>query len=85
MSLGLSEGKVLGILVIKRGLDANTDKVQDVMDLAEPKSKKVVMRLIRRMAAISLFVSYLAEKLYCFLSVTGGNKDFFRKRSHLRT
>ena len=40
-----------------RGIDANPAKVQVVLDLAEPKSKKDVMRLTGRMAALSRFIA----------------------------
>ena len=38
-------GKFLGFLVRKRGIDANPDKVQDIMDLPEPKGVKDIQRL----------------------------------------
>ena len=64
----IRSGKFLGFMVSQRGIDANPAKVQAVLDLAEPKSKKDVMRLTGRMVTLSRFIAKLAEMSAVFQS-----------------
>ena len=73
---GIKSGKFLGYLVIQRGIDANPEKVQAVIDLLEPKSRHEVMKLIGRMVALSRFISKSAERIMPFFKVLKGNKNF---------
>ena len=57
---GIRFGKFLGFMVSQRGIDANLAKVQAVLDLVEPKSKKDVMRLTG-MATLSRFIAKSME------------------------
>ena len=52
-------------------------KCKAVLDLAEPKSKKDVMRLTGRMTALSRFIAKSAEKSLSFFKVLRGNRNFF--------
>ena len=61
-------GKFFGFMVSQRGIDANPSKEQAVLDLTEPKSKKDVMRLTVKMAALSRFKAKSAEKSTIFQS-----------------
>ena len=54
---GIRFGMFLGSMVSQRGINANHVKVQVVLDLAELKSRKDVMRLIGRMVALSRFIA----------------------------
>ena len=60
---GIKFGKLLGYLVSQRGIDANPEKVQVVIDLEEQKNKHEVMKLTGRMAALSKFISKSAERV----------------------
>ena len=74
---GIKAGKFLGFMVSQRGIDANPTKVQAVVDLAEPKSKKDVIRLTGRMVALSKFIAKSPKNLCCFFKLLRGNKNFF--------
>ena len=74
---GIRSGKFLGFMVSQRGIDANPAKVQAVLDLEKPKSKKNVMKLTWRTEALSRFIAKSAEKFLPFFKVLRGNKDFF--------
>ena len=74
---GIRAGMFLGFMVSQRGIDANSGKVQAVLNLAESKSKKDVMRLTGRMAALSRFIAKSTEKYLSFFKVLRGNKNFF--------
>ena len=73
---GIRSGKFLGYLVSLRGIEANSKKVQVVLDLAEPKSKKNVMGLTGRTTSLSRFIEKSTEKTSSFFKVLRGNKDF---------
>ena len=74
---GIRSEKFLGFMVSQRGINVNPVKVHAVLALAEPKSKKDIMKLIGKMAALSRFIAKLAGKSLPFFKVLRGNKDFF--------
>ena len=73
---GVRVGKFLGFMVSKRGIDANPDKVQALMNLPEPKGVKDIQRLTGRMAALTRFISKLVDKALPFFALLRGNKKF---------
>lgn len=56
-------------------------KCKAVLDLAEPKSKKDVMMLTRRMAALSRFIAKSGEKSLSFSKCSEGTRTSFGKMS----
>ena len=60
----------------KRGIDANLDKIQAIINLSEPKRVKVIQRLTRRMAALTRFISKSADRPLPFFALLRGNKKF---------
>lgn len=61
--------------ISERGIDANPDKIRKISELSE-KSIRDIQKLIRRMAALTGFVSKSAEKALSFFKVLRGNKKF---------
>jgi hypothetical protein len=59
---GVPAGKLLGFIVSHRGIEANPEKIEAIMRLEVPRSQKKVQRLTGCMAALSRFISRLAEK-----------------------
>jgi hypothetical protein len=55
-------GKLLGFIVIHRGIEANLEKIEVIMRMEAPRSKKKVQRLTGCIAALSRFISRLGEK-----------------------
>ena len=58
---GVVSGKFLGFMVSQRGIEANPEKVQAIINMASPKTVKEVQKLTRRIAAINKFVSRATE------------------------
>src|SRR4051812_24897235 len=55
-------GKLLGYIVSERGIEANPEKINVVMNLQKPDSVKGGQRLTGCVAALSRFISRLGEK-----------------------
>jgi len=66
-NFGVRAGKFLGVLVSARGIDANPEKVKAILDLPEPKTRKEVMTLTGRMAALARFISRSARQKHPIL------------------
>jgi hypothetical protein len=73
---GVRQGKILGYLVLHRGIEANPTKIQAIIDMAPPQSTKVVQQLTGRLAALNRFISKSAERSLPFLKTLRGVKDF---------
>ena len=65
-AFGVSAGKFLGFIVNNRGIEANPNKIKDVLDMPPPSSIKEVQRLTGRIVALSHFVSRASDKCQPF-------------------
>ena len=63
---GVALGKFLGFMVSQRGIEANPEKVQAIINMASPKTVKEVQKLTGRIAAINRFVSRATDKCLPF-------------------
>ena len=68
-AFGVSAEKFLGFIVNHRGIEANPDKIKDVLDMPSSSGIKKVQRLTRRIAALSRFVSKASDKCQPFFQV----------------
>ena len=59
---GVSLGKLLGFIVSQRGIEANPEKLRDILKMKTPTALKDVQRLTGCLAAHSRFVSRLGER-----------------------
>nr|AAP52608.2 retrotransposon protein, putative, Ty3-gypsy subclass [Oryza sativa Japonica Group] len=59
---GVPLGKLLGFMVSHRGIQANPQKINAILNMEPPSSQKDVQKLIGCMAALSRFVSRLGEQ-----------------------
>ncbi|KAL5844861.1 hypothetical protein ACOSQ4_010819 [Xanthoceras sorbifolium] len=75
-SFGVSSGKFLGYLVTKRGVEANPDQIQSIMNLRSPKSIKDVQKLTGRLATLNRFISKSSEKCKPFFYALKKSKSF---------
>ena len=55
-------GKFLGFMVSQRGIEANLEKVQAIINMASPQTVKEVQKLTGRIAALNRFVSRATDK-----------------------
>ena len=63
---GVASGKFLGFMMSQRGIEANPEKVQDIIDMASPRIVKEVQKLTGRVATLNRFVSRATDKCLPF-------------------
>ena len=63
---GVASGKFLGFMVSQRGIEANPEKVQAIINMASPRTVKEVQKLTGRIAALNRFVSRATDKCLPF-------------------
>ena len=68
-AFGVSSGKFLGFMVSQRGIEANLDKIQVILDMEPPKNIKEVQSLTGRVATLNRFVSKTTDKCLPFFKI----------------
>ena len=63
---GVASGKFLGFMVSQRGIKANLEKVQAIINMASPRTVKEVQKLTDKIAALNRFVSRATDKCLPF-------------------
>jgi hypothetical protein len=66
---GVSAGKMLGFLVSHRGIEANPEKIRAIEAMRPPARIKDVQKLVGSLAALSRFISRLAERALPFFKL----------------
>jgi hypothetical protein len=66
---GVSAGKLLGFLVSYRGIEANAEKIKAIEVMRPPACIKDVQKLAGLLAALSRFISRLAERALPFFKL----------------
>jgi hypothetical protein len=79
---GVSSGKVLGCLVSVKGIEANPDKINAIVHLKPPGSRKELQRLTGRIAALNRF---MAKNSRAKLTILQGTKRLRHFRVGVRT
>src|SRR5436189_884198 len=69
---GVTAGKFLGFMVTNRGIEANPDKIQAILDMEEPKTLHDIQKLNGKLAALSRFLAKGAERALPFLKLLKG-------------
>ena len=62
----VASGKFLGFMVSQRGIEANSEKVQAIINMVSPRTIKEVQKLTGRIAALNKFVSRATDKYLPF-------------------
>ena len=65
----VSSGKFLGFMVSHKGIEANPDKIQAILDMKPPQNVKEVQLLTGRVAALNRFVSKATDKCLPFFRI----------------
>ena len=65
----VSSEKLLGFIVSHRGIEANPDKIQAILDMKPSQNVKEVQPLTGRVAALNRFVSKATDKCLPFFRV----------------
>ena len=68
-AFGVLSGKFLGFIVSQKGIEANPDKIQAILNKEPPKNVKEVQSLTRQVAALNRFVSKAIDKCMPFFKV----------------
>jgi hypothetical protein len=66
---GVKKGKFLGCLVSTKGIKANPSKIEAILRMEPPKSRKSAQRLTGRLASLNRFISRSAERNLPFFEV----------------
>jgi ribonuclease HI len=66
----VKKGKFLGYLVSTKGIEANPSKIEDILRMEPPSTKKGAQRLAGRLASLNRFISRSAEKKSAILRNT---------------
>jgi hypothetical protein len=66
---GVSPGKLLGFLVLHRSIEANLEKIKAIEAMRPPAQIKDVQKLSGSLAALSCFISRLAERALPFFKL----------------
>jgi len=74
--LGVEAGKLLGFLLIERGIKANPDKCATIIGMRSPATVKEVQQLTGRMVALSRFLSVGGDKGYPYFQFLKKNNHF---------
>nr|KYP56520.1 Retrovirus-related Pol polyprotein from transposon opus [Cajanus cajan] len=73
---GVQGGKFLGFMITRRGIEANPDKCQALINMRSPQNHKEVQRLAGRLASLSRFIPKMAEKAKPIFNLLKKPKNF---------
>jgi hypothetical protein len=73
---GVFAGKLLGFLVLYRGIEANPEKIKAIEAMRPPAHIKDVQKLAGSLAALSRFISRLAERALSFFKLLWKSSPF---------
>ena len=68
-AFGVLFGKFLRFMVSHRGIEANLDKIQAILNIEPPRNIKEVQSFTGRVAALNRFVSKAIDKCLSFCKV----------------
>jgi hypothetical protein len=66
---GVKKGKFLGCLVSTKGIEANPSKIEAILQMETPSTKKGAQRLAGRLASLNRFISRSAETNLSFFEI----------------
>ncbi|CAL8136891.1 unnamed protein product [Prunus armeniaca] len=73
-AFGVASGKFLGFMISQRGIEANPEKIQAILDMTIPKTVKDIQSLTGRVAALTRFISKATDRCAPFFKVLKGSK-----------
>jgi hypothetical protein len=73
---GVKKGKFLGCLVSTKGIEANPSKIEAILRMEPPNSKKGAQRLAVRLASLNRFISRSVERNLPFFEILKSAKVF---------
>ncbi|VVA37397.1 PREDICTED: Retrovirus-related Pol poly from transposon, partial [Prunus dulcis] len=73
-AFGVASGKFLGFMISQRGIEANPEKIQAILDMTIPKTVKDIKSLTGRVAALTRFISKATDRCAPFFKALKGTK-----------
>jgi hypothetical protein len=73
---GVKKGKFLGCLVSTKGIEANPTKIEAILRMEPPSTKKGAQRLAGRLASLNRFISRSAERNLPFFEILKSTEVF---------
>jgi hypothetical protein len=73
---GVKKGKFLGCLVSTKGIEANPSKIEAILRMEPPSTKKGAQRLAGRLASLNRFISRSAERNLPLFEILNQPKSF---------
>ncbi|KAI5333905.1 hypothetical protein L3X38_024037 [Prunus dulcis] len=73
-AFGVASGKFLGFMISQRGIEANPEKIQAILDMTIPKTVKDIQSLTGRVAALTRFISKATDRCAPFFKAFKGTK-----------
>ncbi|XP_034208074.1 uncharacterized protein LOC117621615 [Prunus dulcis] len=74
-AFGVAFGKFLGFMISQRGIEANPEKIQAILDMTIPKTVKDIQSLTGRVAALTRFISKATDRCAPFFKALKGTKQ----------
>ncbi|KAI5350779.1 hypothetical protein L3X38_003670 [Prunus dulcis] len=71
-AFGVASGKFLGFMISQRGIEANPEKIQAILDMTIPKTVKDIQSLTGRVAALTRFISKATDRCAPFFKALKG-------------
>ncbi|XP_065017671.1 uncharacterized protein LOC135644139 [Musa acuminata AAA Group] len=75
-AFGVTSGKFLGFIIHERGIDANPEKVQVIVNMQSPRTIKDLQRLNGRLVAMSHFLARSGDRCLPFFRALKNPKNF---------
>ena len=75
-TFAVKAGKFLGFIVSQGGIEANSEKIQAILNMGSPRRGKEVQMLTGYIAALNRFVSRSTDKCLLFFNVLRGSNEF---------
>jgi hypothetical protein len=80
----VKKGKFLGCVVSTMGIEANPNKIEAIVRMEPPKSRKGAQRLVGRLASLNRFISRSAKRNLTFFEVLKSAEIFQRGQAQHR-
>jgi hypothetical protein len=75
-SFGVQVGNFLGFLLTRRGIEANPDKFQEIINMRSLSNFKEVQQLTERLTTLSRFLSCAGDKAFSFFASIKKKESF---------
>ncbi|KAM1092625.1 hypothetical protein ACFX19_020182 [Malus domestica] len=75
-SFGVGSGKFLSFMISQRGIEANPEKIKEIIDMKEPVTSKDIQSLTGKVAALTRFISKATDRCVPFFKALKGSKKY---------